>query len=934
MKGLSIATAISLCAFTQVFADPAITDVTARQRYPWGGAVDIAYTMTESVATNLVEGLCPRIVVSATDRATGNSYEASTLAGDVSSLAGRHSVVWDMAADGVALYSTDVVFSVSCEMEPALYCVIDLSAGSSASSYPVTYLAEPPSGGFNVDAYKTTKLVLRRIDPGTFMMCGQYETILTKPYYVGIFEMTQKQYQLVTGSNPSQYKGDMRPVENLDYETVRPLNWTESITPESTCLIGKLRKRTNIQFDLPTEAEWEYACRAGTTSDFNNGGNAEADMKLLGRYSGNRNDGKGGYSEHTKVGSYSPNAWGLYDMHGNVWEWCLDWVDWDLENSQTDPIGPSSGSYKRKRGGSFTYAFSRCSSSNSRDSGMRAIFDNSFRLVCRITAQIGTIMSDESEPVAIDLPQTALNWTTGGGEDWAPFDGNADSPGCLKSGAIPDGTNSWMKTVVTGPGKLSFDWKVSCENRNYAYLEVVIDGVRQKRITGVKDWESLLYEIAAGEHEVKWNYVKDGASAVGEDAGFVRNISWRPYLSFASVTAHGTASPADSDALLYGDAVEASVAASVTEGNVRYDCVGWTGTGSAPALGGSNTCTFVIREDSSLAWLWRTNYWTSVTVAGPATANFAEDWLEAGTNISVAVAPEVPFFSILLSGDTEGVTLDGTNIVFAATAPRAIVATVVELTFAEALDTTNLAWRTGGDAIWFPQGAVSSDGEDAAQSGSLDAKATSWIETAVIGPGTLSFKWRFDAGSANSGIDFLIDEEYEEGLADATDGFETYIRAIGAGRHVLRWEFYGSNGGGNGTAWLDAVAWDGDYPTATSTTPTPVPYIWLDANAKPLVTRFYGDYEAAAHDTAANGVNKVWECYVAGLVPTNAADLFRTVISISGGKPQISWEPRLSAEEEAKRTYTIYGRESLTDGEWTTPTNAASHFFKVRVTLP
>ena len=81
-------------------------------------------------------------------------------------------------------------------------------------------------------------------------------------------------------------------------------------------------------------------------------------------------------------------------------------------------------------------------------------------------------------------------------------------------------------------------------------------------------------------------------------------------------------------------------------------------------------------------------------------------------------------------------------------------------------------------------------------------------------------------------------------------------------------------------------------------------------------------------------MNKVWECYVAGLVPTNAADLFRTVISISDGKPQISWEPRLSADEESKRTYTIYGRESLTDGEWTTPTNAASHFFKVRVTLP
>ncbi len=80
-------------------------------------------------------------------------------------------------------------------------------------------------------------------------------------------------------------------------------------------------------------------------------------------------------------------------------------------------------------------------------------------------------------------------------------------------------------------------------------------------------------------------------------------------------------------------------------------------------------------------------------------------------------------------------------------------------------------------------------------------------------------------------------------------------------------------------------------------------------------------------------MNKVWECYVAGLVPTNAADLFRTVISISDGKPQISWEPRLSAAEEAKRTYTIYGRESLTSGSWG-PTNAASRFFRVKVAMP
>ena len=105
-------------------------------------------------------------------------------------------------------------------------------------------------------------------------------------------------------------------------------------------------------------------------------------------------------------------------------------------------------------------------------------------------------------------------------------------------------------------------------------------------------------------------------------------------------------------------------------------------------------------------------------------------------------------------------------------------------------------------------------------------------------------------------------------------------------------------------------------------------------SAPPHTPDEYDAYESAAKDTAANGVNEVWECYVAGLVPTNAMDIFRAVIWMENGKPVISWEPRLSAEEEARRTYTIYGRESLTGGEWTTPTNAASRFFKVKVTMP
>ena len=121
-----------------------------------------------------------------------------------------------------------------------------------------------------------------------------------------------------------------------------------------------LRAKTSLLFDLPTEAQWEYACRAGTSTALNSGKNLTgtqscSNMAELGRYYYNLNDGKGGYSQHTKVGSYLPNVWGLYDMHGNVWEWCLDW--WGASTSSTaavmDPVGSNAGSARVIRGGDW-----------------------------------------------------------------------------------------------------------------------------------------------------------------------------------------------------------------------------------------------------------------------------------------------------------------------------------------------------------------------------------------------------------------------------------------------------------------------------------------------------------------------------------------------------------------------------------------------------
>jgi formylglycine-generating enzyme required for sulfatase activity len=172
------------------------------------------------------------------------------------------------------------------------------------------------------------------IPSGKFMMGDRddsHEVTLTKSYYMGKYEVTQEQWEAVMGNNPSEEKGKKLPVTDVSWNDCQEF-------------IKKLNAKTDGGYRLPTEAEWEYACRAGTTTAYSFGD------KITPK-DANYYDSK--IDEPVAVGSYKPNAFGLYDMHGNVWEWCEDWKADYPAGAVMDPKGPATGKYRVLRGGSY-----------------------------------------------------------------------------------------------------------------------------------------------------------------------------------------------------------------------------------------------------------------------------------------------------------------------------------------------------------------------------------------------------------------------------------------------------------------------------------------------------------------------------------------------------------------------------------------------------
>jgi RNA polymerase sigma factor (sigma-70 family) len=317
-----------------------------------GGA--LAAVLSQNVATAGV----PTTVVSSTIKvatlyAAGKAAAAGAISVKVAAL--TEGVMKAMLMSKLKLVLT-VVLLLGCMVAGAAMLTCDTAAGAPA---PLKVDKEQPGKGPPKPFTNSLGMKFVWVPPGTFMMGSpkgellreflkgdetQHKVTLTRGFYMGVYPVTQEQWQEVMGKNPSRFKGENNlPVENVTWDDCQEF-------------IKKLREQDKDKkaHRLPTEAEWEYACRAGTTSPFHFGETISTEQA---NYDGNSVYGsgkKGAFRKKTTpVGTFPGNAWGLHDMHGNVWQWCQDWYGQYPKNDVTDPQGPEKGMWRVMRGGSW-----------------------------------------------------------------------------------------------------------------------------------------------------------------------------------------------------------------------------------------------------------------------------------------------------------------------------------------------------------------------------------------------------------------------------------------------------------------------------------------------------------------------------------------------------------------------------------------------------
>jgi len=373
--------------------------------------------------------------------------------------------------------------------------------------------------------------------------------------------------------------------------------------------------------------------------------------------------------------------------------------------------------------------------------------------------------------IAAAVDNTNLVWTTGGAAPWfaqgASYALGGDADGA-ESGDVADYESSWVETDVLGPGVLEFWWKVSSEP-SYDFLTFAIDGVKQPgRLSGNVDWQRVSATVPGGAHTLRWTYDKDFSVSSGLDAG------WLDRVSFTGTNVPATLRVEPGSIVTAAPRMQAAPATTLTVANA-----------------GGGSIVYTIGDDA--AWL------TVAPANGASGGEVAEH--------TVSFAPDLPPGSYAAT-----ILVDGGPVIDSPAAVPVSLRVLDAATLGEAVEAPALTWTTGGDAPWMIDGLESYDGIDAVRSGDIEDMQMSWLETAVEGPGALSFWWACDTDEDFDFLTFLVNGQ-PQGLAITGD--EPWVRvarSLPPGRHVLRWEYekdeYLSVGADAG--WLDQVAWAPD----------------------------------------------------------------------------------------------------------------------------
>ena len=376
--------------------------------------VTVSYDLTTSdgePAFVSLDVLTNGVSVGAT-RVKNVSGDVSTSPADTASLVSPGTgkrITWKARADLPNVGLTDAavrVTAIATNHFAGLYMVVDLSRGKDSTYWPVQYTACKPDT--NSPAFYTTELWLRRVPAATFKMgygtSGEASPVhgvtLSRDFYCAVLPTTRAQHLLIRGKNTyADYwpngEGldangdpfDHYPVsKDVTYNEIRGSAWPDEGGVTAGTVIGRLRARTDLQFDIPTEAQWEYACRAGHSGNILNDGTPYSGSAYTALGWGQANSGWSSSDKDNHwhpVAKLKPSDWDFYDFYGNVLEWCRDWYAAYTSDAVTDPVGPATGTYRVSRGGSYALNASALNSYYRRHNVSVTTHDNNtgYRLV-------------------------------------------------------------------------------------------------------------------------------------------------------------------------------------------------------------------------------------------------------------------------------------------------------------------------------------------------------------------------------------------------------------------------------------------------------------------------------------------------------------------------------------------------------------------------